>query len=286
MILVTGATGNVGSHVVRDLLAAGEPVRALTRRADADLPSTDVEVHLGDIAAPDTLDRALRGVDRVFLFPVFGAVEGFLDFARRHGVGHVTLLSTQAVLLAEPGWVGEMHLECERALTRSGLSWTLLRPTMFMANDRDWLRQVAAGEVVRVPYKRAVMAPVDERDIAAVAARSLRDPRDGAAYELTGPQALSQAERVRVVGEVLGRPAQVEEVTREQARQAMVRHMPHQAADFALDQLAAAQEHPARVVPTVAQVTGRPAHTWAEWVAHRAARLSAGAGRPTAAGSE
>ncbi|MFF0308182.1 NAD(P)H-binding protein [Streptosporangium sp. NPDC004379] len=270
MILVTGATGNVGRNVVRQLLDAGEKVRAITRDpARADLPG-DVEVLPGDLTRPETLPVALRGVDKAFLFPVFGSLGDFLRIGAEAGLRHVTLLSSSAVTIPEPNWIGEQHIACERAVQDSGLAWTFVRPGAFMTNDLNWAPQIRHGDVVRVPYGEAAMAPIDERDIAAVAVRSLLDEHAGRSHVLTGPRSLTQAERVRIIGEAIGRPLRLEEQPREEAREHLVRRMPAQGVDFLLDALAASVGREAQVLPTVEEVTGRPAHTYEEWAAHHA----------------
>jgi uncharacterized protein YbjT (DUF2867 family) len=271
MILVTGATGNVGHNLVRELINEGEKVRALTRDPASSALPDGIDVVPGDLARPETLPAVLQGVDRVFLFPVFGALDGFLTRAKQAGTRHIVLLSSAAVTFPQPGWIGEQHLACEQAVADSGMSWTFVRPSVFMANDLGWAHQIRHGGTVRGVYGGAAMAPVDERDIAAVAAPALLTPQPGKAYELTGPQALSQIDRVRIIGETLGLPARFEEVPRDDVRQQLLDHMPPPAADFLLDQLAVAQAEPARVLPTIEQVTGHPARTYAEWVAHRAA---------------
>lgn len=270
MILVTGATGNVGRNLVRDLVDAGEKVRALTRDpATANLPD-GVEVAPGDLSRPETLPAALQDVDRAFLFPVHGALDAFLAAAKEAGTRHIVLLSSDSVTFPQPGWIGEQHLACEQAVADSGIAWTFVRPNVFMANDLGWTGQIRHGGTVRGAYGSAAFPPVDERDIAAVAAHALLNPDPGKTYELTGPQALSQIDRVRIIGETLGIPVRFEEVPRDEVRRRLVDHMPPPAADFLLDQLAARTE-PAPVLPTIEQVTGRPAHTYAEWVAHHAA---------------
>ncbi|MFF2502679.1 NAD(P)H-binding protein [Streptomyces sp. NPDC058067] len=276
MILVTGATGNVGRNLVQELIDAGEKVRALTRDPATSALPDGVETVAGDLSRPETLATALRGVDRAFLFPVLGALDGFLTAAKEAGTRHIVLLSSDSVTFSPPGWIGEKHLACEQAVIDSGMSWTFVRPTVFMANDLGWAHQITHGGTVRGAYGGAAMAPVDERDIAAVAAHALRTPRPGTTYELTGPQALSQTDRVRVIGEVLGLPTRFLQVPREDVRRQLTGHMPPPAADFLLDQLAAAQAQPTPVLPTIEQVTGRPAHTYAEWVAHRAADFDGG----------
>ncbi|MGG2464412.1 NAD-dependent epimerase [Streptomyces sp. RGM 3693] len=210
-------------------------------------------------------------MDRAFLFPVFGALDGFLASAKEAGTQHIVLLSSDSVTFSQPGWIGERHLACEQAVAASGLSWTFVRPTVFMANDLGWAHQIRHDGTVRGVYGSAAMAPVDERDIAAVAAHALLTAQPGKSYELTGPQALSQIDRVRIIGETLGLPARFEEVPREDVRRGLLDRLPPPAADFLLDQLAATQAEPTPVLPTIEQVTGHPARTYAEWVAHHAA---------------
>ncbi|MEV0598748.1 NAD(P)H-binding protein [Streptomyces sp. NPDC050315] len=276
MILVTGATGNVGRNLVRELLDAGEKVRALTRDPATSALPDGVETVPGDLTRPETLPAALQGVDRAFLFPVHGALDAFLKHAKEAGTQHIVLLSSDSVTFPQPGWIGEQHLACEQAVADSGMSWSFVRPTVFMANDLGWAHQLRNDGTVRGAYGGGAMAPVDERDIAAVAAHALLAPDPGKTYELTGPQALSQIDRVRIIGETLGLPARFEEIPREDVHQRLINHMPPPAADFLLDQLAASRTTPTPVLPTIEQVTGRPAHTYAEWVAHHAADFNGG----------
>lgn len=144
------------------------------------------------VPARDPLAR--RGPDERSV-PTFSLYSGTIAHARQAGTRHIVLLSSAAVTFPVPGWIGEQHQNCEQAVTGSGMSWTFVRPSVFIANDLSWAPQLANGGTVRGAYGRAATAPVDERDIAAVAARALRAPQPGTAYELTGPQALSQIER-------------------------------------------------------------------------------------------
>ncbi|MEV0233463.1 NAD(P)H-binding protein [Nonomuraea sp. NPDC050786] len=272
MILVTGGTGNVGANVVRQLLEAGEKVRVITRNpGDRSFPD-GVEVVPGDLTRPETLAAALSGVDRAFLFPVFNAVDGFLEAARKAHLGHVVLLSSAAVTYVTPGWISEQHLRLERAVEASGLPWTFVRPDAFMTNDLAWAPQIVHGGVVRGVYGNAALAPIDPRDIAAVAVRALLDRRVGEACLLTGPESLTQIDRVRIIAETIGRPLRFEEQPREQFRDQMLGYgMPAPAVAELIDQLAARDGKSAQTVNTVEEVTGRPAFTYAEWAAHHAA---------------
>ncbi|MEV0389835.1 NAD(P)H-binding protein [Nonomuraea sp. NPDC050643] len=260
MILVTGGAGNVGANVVQQLLDAGEKVRVITRDPGGRTFPDQVEVMPGDLTRPETLPTALSGVDRAFLFPVFDAVDGFLEAARQADLQHVVLLSSAAVTYPTPGWIGELHLRVERAIAASGLPWTHVRPDAFMTNDLAWAHQIINGGVVRGAHGNAAVAPVDPRDIAAVAVRALLDHRVGEAYLLTGPQPLTQIDRVRIIAETIGRPLRFEEQPRERFREQMLRHgAPAPAADALLDELSEREGKTAQVLPTVEDVTGRPA---------------------------
>src|SRR6266550_4167895 len=113
-----------------------------------------------------------------------------------------------------------MFEQIERLIETSGLQWTFLRPGMFAANALNWWApQIRAGDVVRWPYLAVPTAPIDERDIAAVAVRALcEDGHTGAEYVLTGPQSLSQLEQVSIIGSVTHRSLRMEEISPEEAR--------------------------------------------------------------------
>lgn len=276
MILVTGATGNVGSHVVRQLLEADERVRVMTRNPGGHAFPDQVEVVTGDLTQPETLSEALAGIERAFLFPVFQGVDGFLDVAKRAGLRHVVMLSSVSVTWSEPGWVGDLHLRLERSVEASGLAWTFVRPDAITTNDLAWAPQIIEGDVVRSRYGNAATAPIDPRDIAAVAVRSLLDGRTGEGYSVTGPQSLTQIDRLRIIAETIGRPLRWEEQSEEEFRGQMARlGMPAPGIDDYVNLLTARVGKPTDVLPTVEQVTGRPPFTYAQWVADHAAAFGA-----------
>jgi uncharacterized protein YbjT (DUF2867 family) len=238
-----------------------------------------VEVVRGDLTLPETLDACLDGVDAVYLVwcapaaTVSAAISRIAKHARR-----IVFLSspyqTQHPLFqaAQPNPVSSLHAQIERSIAASGMAWTFLRPGMFAANALWWWApQIRADDVVRWPYTLAPSAPIDERDIAAVAVRALLDERCiGGDYVLTGPQSLTQVEQVSTIGEVLGRSLRFEEVPPEDWR----RQMPATSiANMLLAAWAAAIGQPALVTSTVADVTGTPPRTFREWVADHAAEL-------------
>jgi len=273
-VLVTGATGRVGRQVVAQLMAAGVPVRALTRRPEAAGLPAGVEVVAGDLTAPESMDAALRGVGSVFLVwtaaPATAAqvVERIAAHAR-----HIVLLSsphqTPHPFFQQPNPMAAFHAGLERLIAASGVPSTILRPGMFASNTvMWWSSQIRAGGVVRWPHGAAETAPVDERDIAAVAARALvSDVHAGGDYVLTGPESLSQARQVSEIGHAIGRPIRFEEVTPDEFRREI---MPHPAANMLLDAWAATLGHAAYVTSTVAEITGSPARTFRQWAADHA----------------
>src|ERR1700729_2451456 len=205
-VLVTGATGRVGRAVVGQLLDAGVPVRALTRRPAAAALPGNVDVVAGDLTVPESLDAALRGVGAVFLVWTVppatapAVVERLATYARR-----VVFLSsphqTPHPFFQQPNPMAVLHADIERLIAAAGLESTIIRPGMFASNAVAWWGTTIRAGVVRWPYGAAETAPVDDRDVAAVAARTLyQDGHAGADYVLTGPESLSQAEQVSTIG--------------------------------------------------------------------------------------
>ena len=283
-ILVTGATGTVGRQVVSRLVATDARVRALTRNPGAAGLPPEVEVARGDLTAPESLEECLDGVDEVFLVwtAPAGAVPAAVERIARQA-RHVVLLTsphqTPHPLFQQPNPLAAMFAEIERVIKASGLRWTFLRPGMFAANALTWWApRIRTGDAVRWPYGDAPTAPIHERDIAAVAVRALlEEGHDGAEYVLTGPQSLSQREQVITIGEVIGRPLRFEELSPEEARRELP--FPAPALNMLLNAWSAALGQPALVTSTVAEITGRPARTFRDWVADHAEEFRAVAER-------
>jgi uncharacterized protein YbjT (DUF2867 family) len=278
MILVTGATGNVGRQVVEQLVAAGEPVRALSRHPDRGGWPDGVEPAAGDLTQ-DLPDVVLAGVRALFLFPEPRRVREVVAAAERAGVQHVVVLSSLGAAMdeAEGMVLRRRHLDVEQAAEASSMTWTHVRPGMFMTNTLGWAEGIRTQGVVREPFPDAVAAPVHEVDIAAVAVAALLDPRRhaGHAYALSGPEALSLLDRVRILAEVLGRPVRLEEQTRDQARAQLLANpwMNEPLAESLLTmQARSVGVRDGVVLPGVEDVLGRPGLTFARWVEdHRGA---------------
>jgi uncharacterized protein YbjT (DUF2867 family) len=277
-ILIIGGTGTVGRQVVSQLAATGAPVRAMVRNPSAAPLPPQVEVVRGDLSLPETLDACLRGIDTVFLVwtapaaTVAPALERIAKHAR-HIVFLSAPLKTPHPLFQQPNPLRAIGEQIEHFIETSGLQWTFLRPGMFAANALSWWApQIRAGDVVRWPYLDVPTAPIDPRDIAAVAVRALcEDGRAGAEYVLTGPQSLSQFEQVSTIGRVLGRSLHIEEISPDEARRELLTIGPLVAVNMLLRAWAAAIGQPAHVSSTVEEITGSPAHTFLEWATDHAA---------------
>jgi uncharacterized protein YbjT (DUF2867 family) len=273
VILVTGATGNVGRQVVSQLLGRGNRVRALTRSpGSASLPR-EVDVVRGDLTAPDTLDGRLDGVEAVFLvWRSLGAdAAPFLNAVAKRA-RRIVFLSSSAVrddVEEQTNPIGKAHADIERLIEKSGMEWTFLRPGGFATNASWWWApQIREGDVVRWPYGAAASAPIHERDIAAVAARALTDKgqeHNGAKYVLTGGEFLTQVQQVRTIGEAIGRALRFEEISPEAARQQMLAFMSALAVEMMLATWARMTSEPALMTDTVMGITGAPPRTFRQW---------------------
>ncbi len=276
-ILVTGASGTVGRHVVSQLSAGQGAVRAMSRRAPALRLPDGVEPASGDLTDLRSLEQALVGIDGVFLLWPFPTVEGAAEVVEllAERVRRVVYLSSAAVRDLPgrpPASPGRPDAEVEWLIARSGLEHTFLRPHGFMANTLRWAAEIRADGVVRGYGGAAGLALIDERDIAAVAVRALTgDGHDGAAYSLTGPAAPTQAEQLRIIGEAVGRPLRWEETGRPVAqRQMLASGWPAGVVDGALDYLTTRLDSAEPVTSTVQDVTGAPGRTLEQWAADHA----------------
>ncbi|HEX4223933.1 MAG TPA: NAD(P)H-binding protein [Pseudonocardiaceae bacterium] len=276
MILVTGATGLIGSRVVRRLAEQGEKVRVVSRDPARTVLPAGVEAVAGDPSRPTTIATALDGVRAVFLNPraVGTAAPELLGLARERGVEQAVALAASNVdddPARQPSrYRGDYNREVEAAVVDSGLDWVSLRPSMFATNTIGlWAAAIRAGGVVRMPYPDAAWAPLAEDDLAEVAVHALRTQGLlGRRIELTGPASLTQAEMVGVIGTVLGRELRVERVSQEASEAHLV------GVGFAVGFVRALLElqaeyarRPAAVSGEVAEILGRPPVSFADWVA-------------------
>ena len=271
VILVAGATGNVGRQIVSQLLGTGVAVRALARNPDTAILPDDVEVVRGDLSAPDTLDAPLEGVEAIFLvwpFLTAEAAPAVLDAATKHA-HRIVYLSSMGVRddrEEQTNPIDAFHADIERLIKQSGLDWTIVRSGGMATNTLWWAPQIRAGGIVRWFHGDASRSLIHERDVAAVAARALtEDGHGGKTYRVTGPRALTQIEQMRAIGEAIGRPLRWEEVSPEAARQQLLAGMPPSVVDGILDAHAQFAAEPEPVTSTVEAITGAPARTFREW---------------------
>ncbi|WP_033213622.1 NAD(P)H-binding protein [Kitasatospora phosalacinea] len=272
MIVVTGATGNVGRPLISLLAEAGEQVTAVSRRApDGGLPATVAHV-TADLADFASLRPALKGADALFLL-LAGELNGpgapateLLDLVRESGVRRVVLLSSQ-INGTRPQAPSHARLrEFELALRLSGLEYTVLRAGGFASNAYAWAEGVRGQRTVHAPFADVALPVVDPADLAAVAAAALReDGHHGRVYVLTGPEPITPRRQAAVLGEVLGEDVAFVELTREQARAHLARFMPEEVLDGTLDILGEPLPEEQRVSPDVERVLGRPARSFADW---------------------
>jgi uncharacterized protein YbjT (DUF2867 family) len=272
-ILVTGMHGNIGSRVATALVEAGHRVRGSSRNPSA--APEDLEPVELDLTEPRNAGEALAGVETVFLYPVRGPVEAFLDAARKADVQHVVLLSSPAAyeVHEHDRLIGLVHRAVEQAVQDSGLSHTVLYPSWLASNTRrDWGEQIRTRGRVGIAYPDAQVNPIHIDDIAEVAADVLtRATHRSRMLVLTGPESVPQRSLVDVVAQVRGAPIALDELTREQALEQRPEWMPEPVLESLLDVAAASVGVPAAVTNTVERVTGHPSRTFREWAtAHRA----------------
>ncbi|MFE0105898.1 NAD(P)H-binding protein [Streptomyces sp. NPDC059009] len=276
MILITGATGTIGSALVRHLTERGEQVRAFTRdpaRAEALLPS-GVEITAGDYDDGDSLKAAFDGAESAFLIGVLGPRYRDRDLplvaaARAAGVRRVVKLSAIGTGDARLGAVGTRHLPGEEAVRDSGLEWAVLRPSAFASNTLQWAEPIRSGTPVPNFTGGGRQGVVDPRDVAEVAAETLLSARhSGRVLTLTGPEAISAVDQAATLASALGRPVETVEVP----------------ADAVFGQLTGAGMEPEyardvqqgmafiraggnlRLTEEVAEILGRRPRTYGDWV--------------------
>ncbi|MCC3778135.1 NAD(P)H-binding protein [Streptomyces sp. UNOB3_S3] len=273
MILVTGATGNIGSALLKELRAHGAgPLRALTRDAARAVFPEGVEAVEGDFANPASLKPALEGVRSLFLVSRLGPDADILEVARQAGVEHVVLVSSITVQThPHLGPAGE-NLAVEQLLKASGMAWTILRPTQFASNALMWAASIRGHETVRAPYADTALPTIHPADIASVARVALTEPgHRGHTYALTGPEPVTARQQVEAVAAALGREVPFAGSSREEAHAQMAAVFGAEAADAVLDVMGGdVNDELLMVRDTVSRVTGTPARPFRQWASENA----------------
>ncbi|MET7473223.1 NAD(P)H-binding protein [Streptomyces sp. NPDC005648] len=280
MILVTGATGTIGSDVVRQLVARGEKVRALTRDPAAARVPSAVETAPGHPRDRASVETAMAGAEAAFLVGVFGPDDaehdrGLVAAARAAGVRRIVKLSAIGTGDPDLGVFATWHMPGEEAARDSGLEWTVLRPSSFASNTLSWAAAVREGTPAPNMMGDGRQGVVDPRDVAEIAVTALLDPgHAGRTYTLTGPETLSAHEQAAVLGEVLGRPVPLHDLSAEERRaQLLASGLGETYADSIMAAARFIQEGGNDIVTEdVRQVLDRPARTYREWAQdHRGA---------------
>ncbi|MEU0238997.1 NAD(P)H-binding protein [Nocardiopsis sp. NPDC006198] len=274
MILVTGATGNIGRVLLRELAERGAGrLRGLTRdAANAGLPG-DVEAVEGDLADADFLGPALEGVRSLFLPAGLGDDAEVVGAARRAGVEHVVLVSSITVRTHPHLPAAGRNLAAEESLRASGMDWTILRPTQFASNALWWAEAIREHGEVRVPYADTGLPAVHPGDIAAVALHALTEPgHRGRTYPLTGPGLVTARQQLAALSDVLGRELTLVETGRGEAHREMAPLMGDETASAVLDLMGGdTNDELLRIHDTVELVTGSPAAPFGRWASENAA---------------
>jgi uncharacterized protein YbjT (DUF2867 family) len=233
-ILITGATGTVGGEIVRQLAsvdsdvnikAAGHSLQKLEKIIEGDrIIFTQI-----DFNEPETLNESLKATDKVFLSTPFQSdmVQHSSNMLTEiKNAGTIKQIVKLSVIGAdfEPG--GRLHLQVEKMIEDSGIAYTFLRPNAFMQNFVNFYSHTIKEQgVLSLPAGDGKVSFVDARDIAAVAVQALTNNDDGKhnskTYDITGPEAISYGDAVRILSEEVGRKISYVNVSKEDAFEAM-----------------------------------------------------------------
>jgi (4-alkanoyl-5-oxo-2,5-dihydrofuran-3-yl)methyl phosphate reductase len=271
MILITGATGNIGKELITILLKSGQPIRVLVRD-ERKVTHLDpcVERALGNLDKPETLVPTVKGVERLFLVTYETQQDiNVIEAARQAGVQQIVKLSTLEAT-DHAIQVGKWHYEREELIRASGLDWTFLRPGMFMSNTIEWWTDSIKGQgsVFFPGGKKGKVAPIDPRDVARVAALTLtKRGHIGQSYELTGAELFTIGEMVKVISHVLGKPIQYVDILPMAAKLFMLKSgMDKTLVNALMEMLASLRRNEGAIVTeTVTQLTGQPPRTFESW---------------------
>ena len=284
MILITGATGNIGTELVKLLASKGSSLRVVSRdEKKVAYLDPRIERIIGQLREPSVVQRALQGIDKLFMIPVLLDPDHesdrlLIDEAKRAGVGHIVMLSSGVVRLGDKNPIGILHRQKEVFIEETGIPWTFLRPGGFMSNVlRFWLDTIKSQGKVFNPSGDGKTAPISPYDIAAVAAVALTTTgHEGKVYDLTGPELVSAHDQVRILSKVFGKPIQCVDIPVQAAVIGMKSAGLPEAAIEGLSKLwtRVRKGEGAFQNNEVERLTGKPAQTFETWChEHRTAFL-------------
>jgi uncharacterized protein YbjT (DUF2867 family) len=274
IIFVTGSTGKVGTQVVEQLAASGANVRAAvqaTSNVEA-IKRAGAETVVMDFNDRESIRKALEGVGKVFLVTplvhnMVDVTAGFVEEAAKSGVKHIVKLSVMGADAETPIVLALWHREMENKIESSGIPFTFIRPTHFMQNFLG-MPTIKSQAVFYQSTGDGKTASVDTADIAAVAVKTLsEDGHEGKAYDVTGPEALSNYDVAEILSRVTGKQVSYVDVPDEVIRSGMTAGGVPDWLVESLIELNAAQKagHTAAVSPAVEEVTGRKPKSFEQW---------------------
>lgn len=280
MIVVTGATGNVGSEIVAMLAASGHPVRAMTRRpGQVSLPE-GVEAVYGDAADPASLDEAFRGADGAFLMstqqmgtaphPTHGI--NLAEAARRAGIRRLVQLSAFGV---GSNTLFRWYAEVETAVMDTGIDCTILKPGRFMSNALQWAPMIRRGNDVRIPFATTPTSSIDPADVATIAVAALTTgAHRNTTLQLSGPEVLAPAEELEILAHTLQRPLRLIELSIDEVKAGMrASGMPADVVDKMVANILETDDG-AHVLPEMPVLLGRQPRTFAQWARNHASAFA------------
>ena len=269
MIVVTGATGNVGAHLVNTLSRAGHPVTAVARTVPAEPDVCRADYRAADLAQPETLRPLLDGAAGLFLICAGEHPDTIAEYAVSAGVSHVVLLSSQGARTRPHAYPHPRSFE--DAVTASPLPWTILRPGGFATNTLRWAPTIRAQRTVTAPFGDVALPVIDPADIASVAAAVLTQPgHDGRVYDLTGPAPVSPRQQVRAISAVIDTPVRFVEQSRDEAAAQMRQFMPEPIVEATLDILGQPLPEEQNASSVVPDLLSRPARSFTDWATSHA----------------
>ncbi len=284
MILITGATGNVGSELVKQLAKKGVPLRVVTRdKSKVAHLDQKIERVIGELSDEATAEKAVEGVERIYMFPLIIDEDHhsntmLLAKAKKAGVKQIVMLSSMGAA-SEFSKIGIIHREKELLVEKSGIPWTFVRPGAFMTNTYQWCESIKSAGKVFNPTGEGKVAPISPKDIATVAAVALTsEGHEGKIYSLTGPELMNVPEQVKVISKEIGKPLECVDVPTATAAERLkeLGVLP----GSIVEGLAAFWEHMkkgqfASQTPDLEQVTGSKGEIFSHWCAeHKDAFLN------------
>ncbi len=225
-LLITGATGNIGQHLVKILKEEGALFTALVRcpeRAKL-LEQEGIPAVTGDLDDKASLEKAMQGVDKLFLLSAASLNQvkqqrNAIEAAATAGLRHIVKVSAMGASPSAPTQLGRMHALTEAEIRKGGFDWTFLHPHSFMQNFFFSSESIRREGNFYSQHGKGKFSPVDARDIAQVAAKVLTgEGHEGKTYEITGPEAVSMKDVARTLELLLDREIRFIPISHEESR--------------------------------------------------------------------